>query len=118
MKLWYSSTNEDILEDYALTVLQGVLTDELHFTPEDLVELTLRNRISSHLARILTRYLTYPDRKGVWERYLRSNERVYGPDWEIIAKKALREGNVSCPSRGCMELAVGETCDRCLTRGW
>ena len=70
---------------------------------------------SFFLAQAIVRVSSHPDRQGMWTRFLRSLERIYGPGWK--GWSALNTNRpLVCNESGCTELALNGICDQCLTR--
>lgn len=89
-----------------------VVNDEVDVDLAEYGHLILEGGTHAAVASAVVNLFDNPDRQGVWSRFVRSMERTYGPSW--FTHENILMQTTKCRRRGCMELAVGDVCDRCL----
>ena len=108
-------------------VLERLITEDVNdvarTSVEDLVEIILKGGVDAAHARVVLVFSRHPDKKGAWNRFVRTTERYYGTDWRsalgCTPNKQIGSDYplvLACAGASCTELAWGSQCDQCLVR--
>jgi hypothetical protein len=86
-----------------------------------LIELMLTGGLQGRFASAVLLLHQAPDKLQIWERFVATSRRIFGPDWrEVIQRSSAQKLDfphmLACSTESCTELAWGRVCDLCLAR--